>query len=492
MHNSSTSPLDPARKRLILATCCMSLFMVSMDVTIVNVALPSIRRDFAASVSALQWSVDGYTLVVASFLMLAGSAGDRLGRRRTFQCGLALFSLGSLLCSLAPSIPSLVVFRMVQALGGAMLNPVAMSIIVNTFTDPKERARAIGVWGAVFGVSMALGPVVGGALTQAFGWRAIFWINVPIGALAVLATTRVVPESRAAKVRRFDGAGQALMVVALASLTFSVIEGPRAGWSSPLIVGLLVAAATATLGLIVVESRLREPLIDLRFFHSAAFASAALLAVCAFSAFSSFLFLNSLYLQEVRGLSAMHAGLCTLPLALAMVACSPMSGRLVGQGRSRLALIVAGTAMTLGPLALTQLDASTPLPWLLGAYAIFGVGLGTVNAPITNSAVSGMPRAQAGVAAAVTSTSRQVGATLGVAIAGSIVGSAMRGAKHADFASATHLVWWLLVGCGAAVVALGVASTSAWARTTARRVAFLLDEPDAGSVRGEPTGAAAQ
>ncbi|HEX4448886.1 MAG TPA: MFS transporter [Polyangiaceae bacterium] len=486
MNNVLAPPLTPARKRLILLTCCTSLLMVSMDVTIVNVALPSIRKDFHAAVSSLQWTIDAYTVVVASFLMLAGSTGDRLGRRRTFQTGLFVFSLGSLLCSLAPSIFWLVVFRMMQALGGAMLNPVAMSIVVNVFTDPKERARALGVWSAVFGVSLALGPVVGGALTQALGWRSIFWINVPIGALAFLATARLVPESRAPRVRRFDGAGQIFVVIGLAALVSGVIEGPRAGWFSPLIVGLLASAAVAVVGLVWVESRRREPLIDLRFFRSMTFSSATLLAVLAFASFSAFLFLNSLYLQEVRLLPARAAGLCTFPAALTVVACSPLSGRLVARGQTRAALAIAGTGLTLGALSLTQLEAHTPLAWLLVTYAVFGVGLGMVNVPITNTAVSGMPLTQAGVAAAVASTSRQVGASLGVAFAGSIVGSAMRGPGHPDFATATHAMWWLVVGCGMTVAVLAFVSTSEWARATARRVAYLLEEPGGPQPGGPP------
>jgi EmrB/QacA subfamily drug resistance transporter len=479
MNNVPAPPLTPGRKWLILLTCCMSLLMVSMDATIVNVALPAIRKGFQASVDSLQWTIDAYTVVVASFLMLAGSTGDRLGRRRTFQTGLFVFSLGSLLCSLAPSIVWLVVSRMLQALGGAMLNPVAMSIVVNVFTDPKDRARALGVWSAVFGLSLALGPVVGGALTQSFGWRSIFWINVPIGALAIVGTARLVPESRAPRVRRFDGAGQLFVVMGLAALISGIIEGPRAGWSSPFIVGLLASALVAVVALLQVESRRRDPLIDPRFFRSVTFSSATLLAVLAFSSFSAFLFLNSLYLQEVRLLPARTAGLCTLPAALAVVACSPLSGRLVARGQTRFALALAGTGLTLGALSLTRLEAHTPLGWLLATYAVFGVGFGTVNVPITNTAVSGMPLGQAGVAAAVASTSRQVGASLGVAFAGAIVGSAMRGPAHPDFATATHGMWWLIVGSGVTVVALAFASTSAWARATARRVAYLLEEPGA-------------
>src|ERR1043166_6168736 len=210
----------PARPRplLVLATCFLSLALVTMDVTIVNVALPAIRGDLHASMAGLQWSIDGYTVIVASLLLLAGSLADRFGSRRTFQIGLCVFSLGSLLCSLAPSTPALVVFRMVQAIGGSMLNPVAMSIIVHTFLDPRDRARAIGIWGAVFGVAMAAGPPLGGVLIEAIGWRSIFWVNVPLGILGVVLTARIIPESRADRPRRFDLVAQALVIVALFAL----------------------------------------------------------------------------------------------------------------------------------------------------------------------------------------------------------------------------------------------------------------------------------
>src|SRR5580704_16623001 len=251
------------RRLIILATCCLSLFLVTMDVTIVNVALPSIRRDLHASVAGLQWSIDGYTVVVASFLLLSGSMADRFGRRKTFQLGLTVFSLGSLLCSLAPTTGALVGFRMFQAVGGSMLNPVAMSIIVNTYTDVKERARAIGVWGAVFGVSMAAGPLLGGVLVERVGWRSIFWVNVPIGLLALGLTARVVPESRAEKPRRFDLVAQALVIVGLFALTSTVIDGRRYGWSSGPIVAGFVTALVCVVGLIAWESFRAEPLLDL-------------------------------------------------------------------------------------------------------------------------------------------------------------------------------------------------------------------------------------
>lgn len=191
--------LSPRRRMLVLAICCMSLLIVSLDTTALNVGLPSMQRELHASTAGLQWTIDAYTLVLASLLMLAGSTGDRVGRKKVFMTGLVVFSIGSLLCSLAPNLDSLIAFRMVQAVGGSMLNPVAMSIITNTFTDPRERARAIGVWGAVVGISMAAGPLVGGLLVESVGWRAIFWVNIPVGLAAVLLTLRFVPESRAPK-----------------------------------------------------------------------------------------------------------------------------------------------------------------------------------------------------------------------------------------------------------------------------------------------------
>src|SRR5215510_3931346 len=220
------------RRHVILITCCLALVLTALDATIVNIALPAIRSDLHASVAELQWSIDGYTVVVASFLLLAGSVADRFGRRRTFQVGLAVFSVGSLLCSVAPSAGALVVFRMLQALGGAMLNPVAMSIIVNTFVDPKQRARAIGVWGAAFGMAMAAGPLLGGLLVESVGWRSIFWVNIPFGMLALFLTARFVRESRADQPRRFDLVAQALVIVALFALTSTVIDGRQAGWTS--------------------------------------------------------------------------------------------------------------------------------------------------------------------------------------------------------------------------------------------------------------------
>jgi EmrB/QacA subfamily drug resistance transporter len=476
---ASLHELSRKRRIGVLLICSMSLLIVGLDVTIVNVALPSIGHSFGASLLGLQWTIDAYTLVLASLLMLSGSTADRLGRRRTFIIGLSVFSAGSLLCSLAPNIELLVVFRMLQAVGGSMLNPVAMSIITNTFTDPRERAQAVGVWGAVVGISMALGPVLGpvlgGVLVTSAGWRSIFWINIPVGIAAIVLALRYIPESKAPRARRIDPVGQALVIVLLASLTYGIIEAPSHGWGSPLIVTAFALALLSLVALLRYEPRRAEPLIDLRFFRSVPFAAATVTAVAAFATLGGFLFMNTLYLQEVRGLSALHAGLDTLPMAVSTMVMSPISGRIVGSRGSRLPLVVAGAALAISCGILAQIDALTPFTWLFAAYIVFGIGFGLVNAPITNAAVSGMPRAQAGVAAGIASTSRQIGQTLGVAVVGAIVTSRVHGSVHAGLAAASHIGWWILVGCSAVVLLLGFVATSRRARASAQRTAAELN-----------------
>ena len=478
-----------SRRMLVLAICCMSLFIVGLDVTVVNVALPSIERELHASVAGLQWIVAAYALVLASLLMLSGSTADRVGRRRTFQVGLALFTLGSLLCSVAPSLQALVVFRMLQAVGGSMLNPVAMSIITNTFTEPRERARAIGIWGGVVGLSMALGPVVGGILVSAVGWRSIFWVNIPVGIAAIALTALFVPESRAERRRRFDPVGQLLVIVTLGTLVYGIIEGPGRGWTSPLILGCFAAAAAAGLGFVGYERMRAEPLLDMRFFRSAPFAGATVIAVAAFAGLGGFLLLSTLYLQDVRGLSAVHAGAYMLPMATMTAVCSPLPGRIVGARGPRLPLIGAAAAITVSGLTLTRLAVGTPTTSLVISYLLFGLGFGLVNAPITNTAMAGMPRAQAGVAAAVASTSRQVGASLGVAVIGSAVVSVMTGPIRTGFTQASHVGWWLIAGCGLIVLTVSLLTTGRWARETARAVAAEF-QPESDDVPAGPAGPA--
>jgi EmrB/QacA subfamily drug resistance transporter len=463
--------LSRSRQLLVLATCCLSLFIVGLDVTVVNVALPSIEHDLHASVSGLQWVIASYSLVIASLMILAGATADRVGRRRTFQVGLGLFTLGSLLCSLAPSLAALIAFRMIQAVGGSMLNPVAMSIIANTFTERTERARAIGIWGGTFGLSIALGPVVGGLLVSSVGWRSIFWINIPVGLAAIVLAAVFVPESKVRRPRRFDPVGQVLVFITLATLVYGIIEGPVRGWTAPAIIASFSATLVAGIAFGCYESRREQPLLDVRFFRSVPFAGAAIIAVSAFAGFGGFLLLSTIYLQDVRGMSALHAGLYMLPLAAMQVIWSPLSGRIVGARGPRLPLICAGLAITVSAITLTGLTVSTATSSLVTSFLVFGLGFGLIGAPITFTAVAGMPTAQAGVASAVTSTSRQVGSALGVALIGSAVVSALNGPVETGFVSASHIGWWLIAGCGLAVLALGVITTGPWARRTAALVA---------------------
>ena len=463
---------------LVLAICCMSLFIVGLDATIVNVALPSIGRELHSSVSGLQWTIDAYTLVLASLLMFSGSTADRIGRRKTFQAGLAVFTLGSLACSLAPGLGWLVAFRMIQAVGGSMLNPVAMSIIANTFTDPAERARAIGVWGGVFGLSVALGPVAGGALVDSVGWRGIFWVNIPVGIAAIVLCALFVPESRAPRARRPDPLGQVLLIVLLASLTYAIIEGPDRGWGSPLIVGLFAVAIVGLAVFVWYEAHRDDPLLNPRFFRSAPFSGATATAVTSMAALGGFLFLNTLYLQDVRHYSPLTSGLYLLPMALVLAVCATLSGRIVANRGTRIPMVLSGIFIIAAGLLMTRLTATTAPAYLFLAYVIFGAGAGFVNAAITNSAVSGMPREQAGVAAGCASASRQIGQSLGVAVVGSVLNGNLKGGMSAGFVDASRPGWWIVAVCGAIGLILAIVTTGAWARRTAARTASLLSPAD--------------
>ncbi|WP_245568471.1 MFS transporter [Nocardia concava] len=444
--------LSARRKTIILVTCCLSLLISSMDATIVNVAIPTIRTDLDAPLSRLQWIVDVYTLTLASLLMLSGAAADRFGRKRVFRIGLLTFAVGSLLCSVAPTIEILIGARFLQAIGGSMLNPVAMSIITTVFTGRVERARAVGVWGAVVGISTALGPMVGGLLIDSLGWQSVFWINLPIVAVAFVLTTVYVPESKSANPRSMDPIGQVLAIAVLFTLVFGLIEG------KPIV---FVASAVAFAGFLWHESRHPSPFIDLRFFRSFPFSSATVIAVCSFAALGAFLFDMSLYLQGTRHFSAVHTGLLYLPMALGVLIFSPLSGRLVGRHGTKPSLLISGSLMTLAAAGLTVLHADTPIWQLIITFAVFGIGFGMVNAPITTTAVSGMPLDRAGAAAAVASTSRQVGVSLGVALCGALTGAGL---------------WWTISGFAVAVTALGVAANTDWAYRSRDRVAPLLEQ----------------
>jgi EmrB/QacA subfamily drug resistance transporter len=473
-----TKILSGARKTLILAICCTSILMVSLDLTILNVALPSIQHDLHTSIAGAQWTIDAYTFILASLLLLAGSMADRIGRRITFQTGLVVFTLSSLLCSIAPNLGWLIAFRMLQAIGGSMLNPVALSIITNTFTDPKERARAIGAWSGVVGISIAAGPIIGGILVDSIGWRSIFWLNIPIGIAAFLLTKFFIPESKAEKTRRLDPIGQLLIITFLATLVFGIIEAPELGWTALPIIGCFIVAIASFIGIILYEHKRFEPLIELKFFRSAPFSGASLVAISAFTALGGFLFLNTLYLQDVRNFSAFHAGLYLLPMAGAMFVLGPVSGYIVSKRGPRIPLITGAVSLSLAALLFALNSNNLSTSELLLGYMFVGIGLGVLNAAITNSAISGMPRSQAGVASAITSTTRQIGSTLGVAIIGSVLASNVHQIiAGPGFMNGFRTSWWIICSCGIIILIVALVTTGKWGeKTAANMVSFIENE----------------
>ncbi|MGW1957007.1 MFS transporter [Streptomyces sp. NPDC001920] len=460
------SSLGARRRWTVLAVCALSMFLVGVDTTIVNVGLPEIGHGLGVSTRGLEWIVDAYTVVLASLLIVSGALADRFGRRRVFQCGLVVFGLASLACSLAPSFGALVAARAVQGIGASMLSPVALAIVVNAMPDPRERARAIGIWASVFGLSMAAGPVTGGALIAAFGWRSVFWINVPVVVTALVLVAVFVPESRGPRARQLDLRGQALLTAALFLTVGVLIEGPRLGWASPAVLTGYALIAVTVAAFVRVELRRSEPLMDLQLFRRPAFATAVLGAVAVFVALNVSLLLTTFHLQHGRGWTPLAAGTATLPMAVGATLCAPWSGVLVGRMGPRRPLLLAGAFIAAGGLSLVGLDQDTGVALLGLAYLLIGIGFGFANAPLTNTAVGGLPPSRAGVAGAITSTARQLGSAVGIAVAGALV----TGVAPTGLARASRAGWLIVTACGLFLfaVAFAAARTPRAPRTTAK------------------------
>lgn len=450
----SASDAHHRHRRLVLLACCLGLFVSTLDNTVANVALPSIGRGLKASTSELQWVVDGYIVVRGSMLLTAGSAGDRYGRRRSLQYGLAAFGVGSLLSSLAPNIQLLITFRVLQALGGGFLVPGTLALVTDAYPERKERSKAIGIWSATTAVSTGLGPPLGGLLVDSLGWRSVFWINLPIVAIAIAMAARYATESKESEPRPADIKGQLLVGVVLFTLTFGFIQASTSGWTEPLVLGSFAVAIISLTAFIALELRLRNPLLDPRLFRSPEFSGAASVATLAFVVYAGFLFVNTLYLQGVRGLSPLAAGLIVTPTTAFNVVLSPLSGRLTAARGPRLPVTLAAVSMLAGTLLLAFSINSAPLPLLVVGYVLIGSGVGLVNTPITDSAVAGLPPERAGVAGAITSTFRQVGNSLGVALLGTLTFSGFVSALPKEVAK-------LPVPAGEKATALATAHTAA-------------------------------
>jgi EmrB/QacA subfamily drug resistance transporter len=408
-------------KRVTLGTMCFALFMVMLDSTVVNLALPTIQTKLGATMSELQWIVDAFVLALASLLLTGGTLGDMFGRRRAFIGGVVLFTAGSIVCALAPSSGVLIAARVFQGVGGALMMPSTLSILTNTFADPAERARAFGLWAGISGLALAIGPLVGGWLVDNFGWQSIFWINVPIGVIAVLLALRFVPESSDKDGRSLDLAGQATAIVGLATLTYAFIEANTYGWTSARIVTCFAVAAVSLIAFILIELHGKSPLLQLKFFRDRTFTGANLVGIIISFGFFGVVFFLSLFLQEVQGYSPTKAGVLQLPSTLGVMAAAIVSGRVVGRFGSR-APITLGLLMTgTGLLFMTGIQPDTSFSsfwyWLL----LTGLGVGCIMAPMTSAIMGTVPAARAGMASATSNTLRQVGNVFGIAVLGNIV-----------------------------------------------------------------------
>jgi EmrB/QacA subfamily drug resistance transporter len=408
---------------LILAVLCLSLLIIVMDNTILNVAIPSLMTDLGATNSQIQWIIDSYVLVFAGLLLTTGSLSDRFGRKGALQVGIVLFGIGSASAALSQTANQLIFTRAFMGIGGALIMPATLSILTNVFRDPKERGRAIAIWAGFSGLGVAIGPVTGGLLLEHFSWHSVFWVNLPIGVLALVAGAFIVPTSRDPRQTRLDPPGALLSIVGLASLLFGIIEGPAKGWSHPLVVGGFVVAATALSSFVAWELRTSTPMIDMSVFRNPRFSAASGTITLVFFALFGSLFLMTQYWQLVHGYSPLEAGVRLIPYAVAMMIVAPLSARLVERaGTKRIVMTGLGLIIT-GLLLLSTIEPDTPYVIVISFFVVMASGMGMTMAPATESVMGSLPREKAGVGSAVNDTTRQVGGALGVAIIGSIVSS---------------------------------------------------------------------
>jgi DHA2 family methylenomycin A resistance protein-like MFS transporter len=439
------------RRTLTLVVMCVGMFLVLLDVTVVNVALPRLRTDLGASVGSLQWIVDGYAVALASLMLPCGDLGDRHGHKRVVLAGLAAFGTGSLAAGLAPGPTLLIAGRVVQGAGAAFLLPGTLAVISRAHPDAAERARAIGVWAAISSLALPAGVIAGGALVDGPGWRWAFLVNLPVVAVALPVTARVVRESREPAARAPDVPGAALAAALLATVTFAIIDAsPAAG----------VAAAALLAALVAVERRHPEPMLPAALFRRPAFGAANLVAAAMNLGTLGTLFVLTLFLQDVQGHSALGAGVAILPAFGLLTVVAPLSGRLVGRIGPRRPM-VAGLLIAAAGLALLADDA------LLAASALWGLGLGLLTPSVVAAAMGAVQADRAGLAAAVNNTARQAGGAIGIAASGAVAGSPTR----AGFVHGFHAVALCAAGLYVAAAALAWAAVPSRERASAPRMA---------------------
>jgi EmrB/QacA subfamily drug resistance transporter len=469
---------DANRKWWTLGAMCFALFMIMLDNTVVNVALPSIERDLGASLSSLEWTINGYTLAFAVLLATGGRLGDIFGRRLTFLIGVTLFSISSATAGLAPDTTALVASRVVQGIGGALMMPATLSIVTNAF-PAAERGRAIGTWAGVSALALAIGPVLGGFLTEDVSWRAIFFINLPVGLGAVLASLFAVRESRDDTVgREVDYLGVATLTGGLTALVLALIEGNSWGWGSASILGLLAGSVVLLAGFVLVELKVKTPMVEFRLFASRNFVGSNVVAlIVTFAMLAQFFFL-ALYMQNILGYSPLQAGVRFLPATLMIVAIAPIAGRLTDRIGARIPIAVGLSLVSVAMFWLTTIDTSTTYVDLLPSFILMGVGMALVMSPMSTAAMNAVADAKAGIASGILSMNRMIGGTLGVAVIGAVfqgaarsrldgllTGSGLSAAQRSDIAQG--------LGGGVSTVPAGVSHAQAAQVTSAGHDAFI-------------------
>ncbi|MGW0422282.1 MFS transporter [Streptomyces sp. NPDC003015] len=405
----------------MLVVTCLGQFMVLLDNTIVGAALPDMQHRLDTGLTGLQWIVDAYVLLVAMLLLSGGVFADRFGRKRVYLSGVAVFTAASVLCSVAPSVGWLVAGRVLQGVGAAALSPASLALLVAAHPAPRERVRAIGLWAGLSGIGLAAGPVAGGVLSQAFGWPAIFLVNVPIGVVLLVAGRRVLTESRNPDARALDIPGTILSVLGVGTLAYALIEGGSRGWTSPVILGGFATAAALLAAFVAVERRHPAPMLPPGLFRRRLFTvSNSAMTVVGFALMGSSFFFSQFFVY-VQGSSILRAGLQTLPTTLAMVVVSPFAGRLAGRYGYR-SVVTGGLALAgLGLLALGGVHADTGYANVSWRLATVGVGFALTMSPLTGAAIQAVDPQEGGLASGISSTTRQIGAVLGVAVLGAVV-----------------------------------------------------------------------
>lgn len=408
------------RPGLVLLVTSLGVLLAQIDTSVVNLALKSIAGDLHAGVSAMQWVIDAYNLVYASLLLTGGTLGDLYGRRRIFMLGIALFAVGTLVCALAPSAAVLIAGRIISGLGAAFALPMSLVLLTIAYPGKEERAHAMGIWASCNGLAFIIGPTLGGWLVDSIGWRSIFYVALPVCALALSLTFKAVGESAEPQGRRLDLPGQALAILGLGGFAFAAIEGSHWGWTSTPILAIAGASSMALALLLWVEARTEGPLLPLAFLRLPVFSAA--LAVAGLMTFGMYalLFLMPLYFQTMRGVSPFIAGLELLPMSASFVIVSQLVGYLINRLGPRVVMTAGMVCIGAGELVLGQIGPATSFATIGLALFVVGVGLGLNTAPVNGVAVAAVPPARSGTASGLLNTGRMVGATLGVAILGSI------------------------------------------------------------------------